>query len=226
MTELKKRLDENIFQQNPFNDQLKQRLIKNILISSRASKRKKRAPVIAMISAVCLILFFAIAALQAPGLFQIGASGSAIGQIQKEHPELDREIKQIPSEYKDKVQLPSKFPFIINLVKLNVEPANKAYGSPTTKAHFLFSSGQGQSWKSALVDLDFVGNGKFGFGDTQTVILDNGQTAYWTINKNASIIGWFDKKNGIVYSIALMSSSENNNPFTKRDLLEVANSMR
>ncbi|MGV3489486.1 MAG: hypothetical protein ACO1OC_13015 [Tuberibacillus sp.] len=63
------------------------------------------------------------------------------------------------------------------------------------------------------------------FSNPNYIKLADGTKANLTLNKNASILHWFDKSSHIDYSIMIMVS-EGENPYGKQDLLKIANSMR
>lgn len=228
MNELKKHLNENVFRHNPFNDQMKERMVKHVLNKSVPSSRKKKGPLIAMVSAACLIVFFAVAALQAPGIFNFGASGSGLEQLLSKYPDMHKEADKIPANFKDKVQLPTKIPFDVKRVTLEVERKRKLLSNTLPpEAHFVYYSDKAKNYHSLMVDLTFANYNAVSFdSDNPTIKLENGEHAYWGTNKHSAHISWYDKKSGILYSLLLMSSPDNSNHFTKEDLLKMANSMK
>lgn len=225
MNELKQRLNENVFQNNPFNAPLKQRMIKSVLHSNGPSKRKKRGPIIAMISAACIVLFFAMTALEAPGLFHLGTSGSEIQQIQKEHPEMKKELAKLSPEFRDNIKLPTYFPFKVKKASVNVTSKEKSTEmSIPESAHFFYGNDGKQ-----FINVDMLYFPQYDEGGTHLgaspVKLEDGTIANLTLNKNVSLLSWFDKKAHIEYSIAIMVTN-GKKPYGKEELLKMANSIR
>jgi hypothetical protein len=223
MNELKKHLNENVFAQNPFNDQIKQRMIKNVLKSGEV-KHKKKGPLIALISAACIVLFFAITALEAPGFFQLGTSASGLEQLQEQHPDMKKELDKLSPGFHDNIKLPTYFPFKIKKQSVNVTSEDKAKEMSLPESAHFFYGNDGKQFINVDM-LYFPQDAEGGFhSSAKSVKLADGTKAYLTMNKNAHIIGWFDKKAHIEYSIWIMTKGKN--PYTKEVLLKMANSMR
>jgi len=89
MNELRKGLDENVFRNNPFNEQVKKRMIHAVMNSENDKRRKMRLPLIAMTAAICIVFIFAITALHGLGLF---SSASQLEQLTKQHPEMEKQL--------------------------------------------------------------------------------------------------------------------------------------
>ena len=220
MNELKKRLDNHVFRNNPFNEQMKESMIHAVLNSENAVKRKKKMPLIAMAAAVCIIFIFAAAALHGSGLF---SSASELEHLTKQHPEMEKQLVKLSPEFRKNIKLPTYYPFNIKKVQLDVSLPPKDFSYLPEVATFFYGVGKLQFMH---VELHYMPNEKnVTFSPPNPIKLADGTTAQLTLNKNAKIISWFDKKTHIQYDIAIMTF-DGSKSYGKEELLKMANSMR
>lgn len=151
-----------------------------------------------------------------------GAGPQSVHQLIEKYPDLKKDVDKLSPAFKRAMRLPSKFPFKVKHVSVLITTPHALPGMELPEdATFLFGDGK----NVVEVGMQYAKKKKVRFDSAQTVKLKDGTEAYWHKTKNGWSIAWHDEDVGIVYNVLILSAS-GKNPFTKEDLMMVANSMR
>ncbi|QHE52619.1 hypothetical protein [Pontibacillus sp. HMF3514] len=138
-------------------------------------------------------------------------SSTDIHTLMRDYPQVKQALKDIPEEDLERIIVPKYIPFDVQVVEAIVYPGKK-------EVELIFSNGS--------LNLHVM-NGEFsGSNIPANTQIYGERLARYNTNKFGKVLEWPDKEHNGYYTIKLMSyTPEIELPYTKQDLLKVANSM-
>lgn len=135
-----------------------------------------------------------------------------IHTLMRDYPQVEQALKNIPEEDLERIIVPKYIPFDVQDVEAIVYPGKKK------EVELIFSNGP--------LNLHVM-NGEFSGSKIPSNTKLNGErSALYNTNKFGKVLEWPDKEHNGYYTIKLMTyTPEKEIPYTKQDLLKVANSM-
>ncbi|KGX85822.1 hypothetical protein [Pontibacillus marinus] len=140
------------------------------------------------------------------------ANSTDIHTLMRDYPQVEQALKNIPEEDLERIIVPKYIPFEVQSVEAIVYPGKKK------EVELIFSNGS--------LNLHVM-NGEFSGSKIPSNTKIHGErSALYNTNKFGKVLEWPDKQHNGYYTIKLMTyTPEKELPYTKQDLLKVANSM-
>ncbi len=158
-------------------------------------------------------LFFVILCLVlVSGCGQKEESRAGVHALMEEYPEVKQELKDVPEKVLERIIVPKYMPFEVKNVKAVVYPGDRS------EVELIFSNGD--------INLHVLSTTLSNENIPANTKINEDHPALYDINTFGRVLRWPDKKHNGYYTVKLMSYSPDQGlPYTKRDLLKVANSM-
>jgi len=141
-------------------------------------------------------------------------SGNNIHQLMNKYPKVAQALEGMPQEDIDRILMPRYIPFEVQEVKAMVYPGDDLH------VELIFSRGS-----TNLHVMTMEGsNTKLPHKDVKTQ-LESGYEARYNTNQFGKVLQWTDQDHKGFYTLKLMTyKPEQKMPYTKKDILKVANS--
>lgn len=244
MNDLKQRLDEHVFRDNPFNEEVKERMAKRVLErGGMGSPTKKRMPYFAMAGAGVLLLILIFSGVEFSGMLKKSADQSGrlmmtegesiseaemktdrnanLNELLKQSPKERKKLDKLSPAFRKKLRLPTFTPF--EPIKITALVSDMKDGPPNLKlpqeVTFICTGKNGSVLTIEMVDQDHK---EVQFDSDTIVKLADGTEAHWHQADHAVVLNWMNKKTGIVYGLTLDGGDHK---YTKNDLVKIANTM-